>query len=68
VTGARSAKVKPMSTTAELLADHGARMTVLEREQQSISQKIDRLLFWIMGTMAASIGGLLATVAGLLKH
>jgi hypothetical protein len=49
------------------MADHRARLIALENEraivldnQNRLSDKLDKLQFWMMSTLVAAVGGILA--------
>ena len=52
---------------AREMADHRARLIALENEraivldnQNRLSDKLDKLQFWMMSTLVAAVGGILA--------
>jgi hypothetical protein len=61
----------PELLTENRLSDHAARIWNLEESQaradlevRGIRESVDSLKFWIMGTLAAAVGGLLLQVLG----
>lgn len=50
------------------LAGHEARIKILEKGQETIDQKLDRLQNWIMTTLGAAILALVGIIGSLLKH
>jgi hypothetical protein len=51
----------PMFERAQC-AEHRARLTSLEHGFESLDKKIDKLLFGIVGTLCAALGGLVLQV------
>jgi hypothetical protein len=48
------------ATVEEQLADHGARIGLLEKSQSKIEGRLDALVLFMMGTFATSAAGLLS--------
>ena len=42
--------------------------TLREQDRDRLDRKMDKLLYWIMGTLGAAVLSLLGTVVTLLKH
>lgn len=48
-----------LGETREIVAEHGARITNVESQGKSNGEKLDRLLYWLLGVLAACVGNLL---------
>jgi|GEM_PF-6970390 len=51
----------------EKQAEHGARITGVEKQGDSNSEKLDKLHWWIIGVLVSSVGTLLVVLFSLLK-
>ena len=52
----------------ERVAKTEARLDAAEATSTRLEEKIDKLLWWIMGTLVSAAGSLVMTVINMMKH